>query len=149
MGRAIGRINSILVNESFICVGPGRWGTRNADLGVNIRYADIYNTKSLIEISGEGIGLAPEPSFGTHFFQDLVEARIYPLAIYLDDADVIFNHDFFYNTSNRLVERAPDEANLQDCLRLIDVSTYRPGHHLELVMENDAGQAVAYFSPDG
>jgi len=67
LGRAIGRINTILKDKIFICVGPGRWGTRNPDLGVNIRYADIYNTQSLIELAGEGIGLAPDPSFGTHF----------------------------------------------------------------------------------
>ncbi len=46
----------------------------------------------------------PEPSFGTHFFQDLMEANIYPLAIYTDDEDVIFNRAFFYETPNRLAE---------------------------------------------
>jgi len=148
LGRAIGRINNILANEVFICIGPGRWGTRNPDLGVNIRYADIYNARSLVELTGEGIGLAPEPSFGTHFFQDLVEARIYPLAIFLDDEDVIFNHEFFYNTPNRLTERAPEEANFEGCLRIIEVSSYMPKHHLDLVMDSEAGQAVAILCPD-
>ena len=48
-------------------------------------YADIYNTRALVELSGEGVGPAPEPSYGTHFFQDLIESRIYPLAVHLDD----------------------------------------------------------------
>ena len=148
LGRAIGRINNILANEVYICIGPGRWGTRNPDLGVNIRYADVYNTRSLVELAGEGIGPAPEPSFGTHFFQDLVEARIYPLAIFLDDEDVIFNREFFYDTPNRLTQRAPDEVNLETCLRLIEVSSFRPKHHLDLVMDNEAGQAVAILCPD-
>ncbi len=148
LGRAIGRVNNILVNDVFICIGPGRWGTRNPDLGVNIRYADIYNTRALVELAGEGIGMAPEPSFGTHFFQDLVEANIYPLAIFLEDEDVVFNREFFYNTPNQLAERAPDEVNLEACLRLIDVSSFRPGYHLELVMDNEAGQAVAILYPD-
>ncbi len=148
LGRAIGRINTLLAAETFICIGPGRWGTRNPDLGVNIRYADIYNTKSLVELAGEGIGPAPEPSFGTHFFQDLVEANIYPLAIFLDDEDVRFNRDFFYTTPNRLAERAPDEMGFENSLRLIDVSSFRAGHHLELVMDNNAGQAVAFLKPD-
>lgn len=148
LGRAIGRINAILVEDVYICIGPGRWGTRNPDLGVNIRYADIYNTRALVELAGQGIGPAPEPSFGTHFFQDLVEARIYPLALFLDDENVVFNRDFFYNTPNRLAERAPDEVNLADSIRLIEVSSYRPGHHIDLVMDSQAGQAVAILMPD-
>ncbi|MEA3350341.1 MAG: PEP/pyruvate-binding domain-containing protein [Chloroflexota bacterium] len=148
LGRAIGRINTLLADDTFICVGPGRWGTRNPDLGVNIKYADIYNTRSLVELAGQGIGSAPEPSFGTHFFQDLMEANIYPLAIFLDDEDVSFNDDFFYTTPNQLPKYAPQEADLENCLRLIDVSTFRPGCHLELIMDNQAGQAVAFLRPD-
>jgi len=148
LGRIIGRLNTLLANETFICVGPGRWGTRNPDLGVNIRYADVYNTRSLVELAGEGIGPAPEPSFGTHFFQDLVEARVFPLAIFLDDEDVVFNRQFFYETPNQLAQLAPDEVNLESCIRLIDVNSFRPGHHLELVMDNEVGQAVAYLSKE-
>ena len=147
LGRAIGRINEILADESFICIGPGRWGTTNPDLGVHIGYADIYNTRALIELAGKGIGTEPELSYGTHFFQDLVEAKIYPLAIYLEDDDVIFNREFFYNTPNHLQEIAPKEVLMEDCLRLIDVASYKPEHCLELVMDSDKGQAVAFLKP--
>ncbi|MBU1661011.1 MAG: PEP/pyruvate-binding domain-containing protein [Chloroflexi bacterium] len=148
LSRAIGRLNSILADKTFICIGPGRWGTTSPDLGVHIGYADIYNTRALIELTGQGIGTEPEPSFGTHFFQDLVEARIFPLAIFLDDEDATFERDFFYNTPNRLGELAPGEVDMQDCLRLIEVASFRPGHHLELVMDSDKGQAVAYLRSD-
>jgi hypothetical protein len=141
-------MNQILAGKNFICVGPGRWGTTNPDLGVHISYADIYNTKSLVEMAGAGIGPAPEPSFGTHFFQDLVEANIYPLAVYLDDEDVVFNRDFFYETPNSLTKLAPAESSLEDCLRLIEVETFCPGHHLELIMDEQAGQAVALLSSE-
>ena len=104
LGRAIGRMNEVLAGKIFICIGPGRWGTTNPDLGVHIGYSDIYNTRSLIELSGEGVGSAPDASFGTHFFQDLVEAKIYPLAIFLDDEDVVFNREFFYETPNSLLK---------------------------------------------
>jgi hypothetical protein len=148
LGRAIGRLNEILVDETFICVGPGRWGTTNPDLGVHIGYADIYNTRSLIELTGEGIGLAPDASFGTHFFQDLVEANIYPLAIFLDDKLESFNREFFYNSANSLAEIAPSDSSLSDYLRLIDVTKFRSGHHLELIMDEQAGRAVALLQPD-
>ena len=100
--RAIGRLNTALANEAFICVGPGRWGTSNPDLGVHVDYADIFNSKALVELSGQGIGPAPEPSLGTHFFQDLLEGQIFPLATYIGEDD--FNRDFFYKTPNRLAE---------------------------------------------
>jgi hypothetical protein len=145
VGRAISKLNTALADQVFICIGPGRWGTRNLDLGVYIGYSDIYNTNALIEVTGQEIGLTPEPSFGTHFFQDLVEANIFPLAIDLDDEDVIFNRQFFYDTPNHLVDYIPVNEQLSNTLRLIKVSSYRPGHALKLVMDNEDGRAVAYL----
>jgi len=147
VGRAISKLNAALVDQIFICVGPGRWGTRNLDLGVYIGYSDIYNTRALIEVTGQETGQTPEPSFGTHFFQDLVEANIYPLAIDLEDKDGIFNQDFFYNTPNQLVDFIPVDDQLAGCLRLIKVSSYRPGHRLSLVMDDDQGRAAAFLTP--
>ncbi len=147
--QEISRLNKILAGEQYICVGPGRWGTSNPDLGIHIGYGDIYNTRALIELAGKGVGSAPEASFGTHFFQDLVESEIFPLAIYLEDEDVIFNHEFFYDTPNVIAEFDPDYADLCDCLRLIRVSDFRSDHHLELIMDNeDDGRTVAFLAPD-
>lgn len=148
LGRLVGRLNAALKDETFISVGPGRWGTTNPDLGVRIGYADIYHTRALVELTGQGIGAAPEASFGTHFFQDLVESNIYPLAIDLGDDDVIFSRDFFYNTVNCLHEFLPNEDERSDCLHLIDVSRFRPGYHLELVMDGNSGRSVAYLEKD-
>jgi hypothetical protein len=144
IGHLISRLNAELEGQNFICIGPGRWGTSNPDLGVRIAYGDIYNTRALIELAGAGIGQAPEASFGTHFFQDLVEANIYPLAIYLEDSDVIFDQAFFYETPNRMARFLPGEST-STCLRLIDVADYRPGCRIELVMDDDEGRAVAYL----
>jgi hypothetical protein len=142
--RAIGKLNAALGNESFICVGPGRWGTSNPDLGVHVDYADIFNSKALVELSGAGIGPAPEPSLGTHFFQDLLEGQIFPLATYIGEDD--FNRSFFYNAPNRLAEWIEVEPALFDRLRLIKVSDYKPNHHLELVMNGEEGRALAFLS---
>lgn len=147
VGRAISKLNAALVDQVFICIGPGRWGTRNHDLGVYIGYSDIYNTRALIELTGQDIGLTPEPSFGTHFFQDLVEANIYPLAIDLSDGDSIFKQEFFYDTANQLVDFIPVNSELSGCLHLIKVSAFRPGHLLNLVMNDEDGQAMAYLVP--
>jgi len=47
-----------------------------------------------VELSGWGTGLAPDASVGTDFFQDLLEANIYPLVVCLDEKDTIFNWTF-------------------------------------------------------
>ena len=148
LGRHIGRLNAKLKGETFICLGPGRWGTSNPDLGVRIGYSDIYHTRALVELTGEGIGAAPEASFGTHFFQDLVESNIYPLAIYLDDEDAIFERSFFYETQNSLREFLPGDRPIAKCLRLIKVADYRKNYHLELVMDDQKGLSVAYLERD-
>lgn len=147
--RTISKLNAKLSGRTFICIGPGRWGTSNPDLGVKIGYSDIYNTRALVELAGEGIGLAPEASFGTHFFQDLVESHIYPLAIYLEDPDVVFNRSFFYGTPNRLNEFLEADADKVDCIRLIRVSDFRPASRLELVMDNEEGRSVAFLVRKG
>ncbi len=150
LSQAINFLNTMLSKEQFICVGPGRWGSNNPDLGVHIGYSDIYNTQALIELTGEGVGSSPpEPSFGTHFFQDLMEAHIYPLAMYLDDKDVIFKREFFYEPPNRLTDYYPGGAPLGDCLRLIKVADFRAGYHMDLAMDDDQSRAVAYLAKDG
>ncbi len=143
--RAIGRLNAALKEETYICVGPGRWGTSTPDLGVSVAYGDFYHARALVELTGKGIGPDLEPSFGTHFFQDLMEAHIFPLAIYLDDRDVDFNRAFFYTTPNRLLDWLPGEEGLLNSLRLIKVEDFRPGHAVSLVMNDDAGKAVAFL----
>lgn len=145
LGRLIGKINKSLKNENFICIGPGRWGTTNTDLGVRIGYADIYHTKALIEVSGKGMGVTPEPSFGTHFFQDLMEAQIYPLAINLDDQKTKYNEEFLKNSPNHLLRLCPNSKKFEKILRIIYINDYKKNHHLNLVMNDDQGVAIAYF----
>ncbi len=146
--RAISQLNTALKDEIFIAIGPGRWGTSTPDLGVHVTYSDIYNARALIELAGEDTGASQEPSFGTHFFQDLMEARIYPLAIFLDEEDTIFNQGFFYATPNRLLDFIKTDDHILQVLRLIAVDDHRPGHHLNLVMDGQKNRAVAYLFPD-
>jgi hypothetical protein len=145
---AISRLNGSLEEKAFICVGPGRWGTTNPDLGVYVNYSDICNAGALVELSGKGVGPAPEASLGTHFFQDLMEANIYPLAVQLDDVASAFNRAFFYETPNRLPPAEDSSIDLRGCLRLIEVSSFKAGHHIEVIMDSDGNHAIAILRPD-
>jgi hypothetical protein len=148
IGHLVSQLNAKMAGFTFITIGPGRWGTVNPDLGVPINYGDIYNTRALVEIAGYGDLVVPEPSFGTHFFQDLVEANIFPLAIYLEDPEVQFNQSFFYDTPNQLAEFLPEAVECAESVRLIEVASFRPGYHLELIMDDDKAKALAYLVPD-
>ncbi len=148
VSRVISQLNSRLPPKTFICVGPGRWGTLNPDLGVFVNYADVYHAGALVELAGGDTGVAPEPSFGTHFFQDLMEAQIYPLALPLDDRRTTFNRAFFEGAPSRLGDWVEISPALAQAVRLIHVADVRPGHHLELYLNGDSNQAIAFWAAD-
>jgi hypothetical protein len=146
VSQVIARLNNLLGEKAFICVGPGRWGSTNLDLGVYVSYADIHHAAALVEVSGDEIGTLPEASLGTHFFQDLMEAQIYPLALSLNDENVQFNHEFFYTAPNSLEEFLSVDPLIAECINLIEVSSYRPGSQLELIMDDEKGEALAFLT---
>ena len=148
LAQTIGKLNTLLQGKSFIFVGPGRWGSSTADLGVPVGYSEIYNTKALVELAGKNIGPAPEPSLGTHFFQDLLEAQIYPLAILLDDEQNIFQSTFFYHLPNHITDFLKVSEEKAEHLRILKVSDYRNHHHLKIIMNNEKGLAVGFIQPD-
>ncbi|MBU8912949.1 MAG: PEP/pyruvate-binding domain-containing protein [Spirochaetales bacterium] len=86
VARTVGRVNRALKGHRFIIMGPGRWGSVNLTLGVKVGYGDINNALMLVEIALERGGYRPEVSYGTHFFQDLIEADIIPLPLFPGDA---------------------------------------------------------------
>jgi hypothetical protein len=148
ISQTIARLNTLLEDKSFVCIGPGRWGSTNLDLGVYVSYADIHNTGALVELSGREIGTGPEPSLGTHFFQDLMEAQIYPLAIPLDDENTYFNRDFLNQAPNVILNFLDADETIAKCVHLIDIQSYRTGHHIELIMDDEQGQAIAFLAED-
>ena len=118
-------------------------GSHNPTLGIPITYAEIYNARALIEIADDEH--APEPSYGTHFFQDLIEARIYPLALALQDPDAEFNRSFFEESANILGDLLPDEKSWERFVKVIDVYVESQNRHIELVIDSEAGEAIAYL----
>jgi hypothetical protein len=146
VARVVGRLNKRLEGERFILMGPGRWGTNNVELGLKVTYAEIYNARALIEIAQTGTEGAPEVSYGTHFFQDLVESHIYPLPLYLSDPNTVFNHRFFDEVSNALTELLPNSVEYARYVKVIDVPAVTGGRYLNLVMDSIEDQALAYLT---
>lgn len=144
IARIIGRLNKLLEKRRFIMLGPGRWGSSNIDLGVPVSYADIYNARALVELAYRQKGITPEPSYGTHFFQDLVESQIYPLAVYPDEPGDMLNQTWLDRAANQLSRLLPESASSAHCLKVIDVAHERPGFLLEISMDGE--RALAYLT---
>ena len=148
VGRAVSRLNKLLPKRQFILIGPGRWGSRgDIKLGVPVTYSDINNTAVLIEVARQRENDLPELSFGTHFFQDLVEASIRYLPLYPDDPATAFNEIFLRRSHNVLKDLLPEFAHLQDTVRVIDIPRETGGLILRVLMNADLDQAVAFLSP--
>jgi len=143
---AVSRLNAILPRRSFILMGPGRWGSRgDITLGVGVTYSGINNTLMLVEIARKKGNYVPDLSFGTHFFQDLVEAKIRYLALYPDEDGNLFREEFFLNAPNILTELLPEYSSLQNVLRVIDVAQATDGCEVQVLMDGDKEQALAFL----
>jgi len=149
IGRAVGRLNSLLPKRKFILMGPGRWGSRgDIKLGVSVTYADINNTAMLIEVARKVGNYLPDLSFGTHFFQDLVEANIRYLPLYPDGGEAQFNEKFLGGTNNVLASLVPEYAHLSDCVRVIDVPAASGGDILRVYLNADQDAALAVLEAE-
>jgi pyruvate, water dikinase len=146
VANAVSELNRILPRRSFILMGPGRWGSRgDIKLGVQVTYCDINNTSMLIEIAQKKSKYQPELSFGTHFFQDLVEADIKYLPLYPEDDEILFNNRFFTKSKNELEEILPSFGYLRDVVKVINVEENFYGKELVILMNSDLEKAIAYL----
>jgi hypothetical protein len=76
IARTVGRINSNLVDddETYILIGPGRWGTSNPQLGVPVQYGEVSGASVIVEMSTATF--SSELSYGTHFYADMVGSGV-------------------------------------------------------------------------
>lgn len=146
VGRIVSKLNQVLPKRRFILIGPGRWGSKgDIQLGVSINYSDINNTAMLIEVAKENKEYVPELSFGTHFFQDLVEANIKYLPLYPDESGSIFNHKFFYETPNSLSLFVDDVEGFENVVKVINVEHFKRNSKLSIYMDGESGKALAFI----
>ena len=76
--------------KRLVLITPGRIGTSSPELGVPSSFADISEFNAIIEVSESEAGYMPELSYGSHFFQDLVEAGILYSAVFKDETTPAF-----------------------------------------------------------
>ncbi len=118
VARLIGKINSTLKGKNVMLIGPGRWGTTTPSLGVPVHFTEICNMSVICEVASKEEGFEPELSYGSHFFQDLVEADIFYVAIFDGQKDVLFHPEKILKYDN-IVNTLISEINeLQDVIHV-------------------------------
>jgi len=87
IARTIGRINNELVDkrEAYILMGPGRWASSNPQLGVPVQYNEISGATTIVEMSTATF--APELSYGTHFYADMVASDVLYIPFHEGEGD--------------------------------------------------------------
>jgi len=149
VGVVVRKLNQLLADRQFILMGPGRWGSRDLRLGIRVGYSDINNTRMLLEVARLQGGYTPEVSFGSHFFQDLVESRIRYLALYPEEEGVVFNEEFLHGSPNALPSLLPEASDYADLVRVIDVTAAGGGLLLNVDMDGESGKALGYLAERG
>ena len=102
IARLIGTINQKLKEKTTLLLGPGRWGTTTPSLGVPVRFSELCNMTAICEVSYPKAGLVPELSFGSHFFQDIVESDIFYAAVFDGEPHVMFRPEHILASDNLL-----------------------------------------------
>lgn len=137
----LGRLNAAFdgKRKNVILLVPGRIGTSSPELGVPVLYCDIHQFCAVCEVAYSKVGYNPELSYGSHMFQDLVEADIYYGAINENSKTRIFSPELLKKCNNVLGEFLEDvKPELRDIVYLYDVTDRKS----VLMLDAKAGRAV-------
>jgi hypothetical protein len=144
IARLIGKLNRQIANREItpiILFGPGRWGTTTPSLGVPVNFAEINKITVLAEMAYEGGNLMPELSFGTHFFQDLVESDIFYVALFPQKESVVFNKDKFLEMPNLLTDLFPEERKYEDVVKVYEIGSGQ----LQIMCDVISQKVICFF----
>lgn len=135
VARLIGNLNRLPDNlqKPTMLIGPGRWGTSTPSLGVPVSFADICKALVLVEVASPEDGFMPELSFGTHFFQDLVEAGMVYAAVFPGKEGVVSNLSMLDGFENHLLRLIPDQDKWRDIVKVVELDNI----HEKLLIDLD------------
>ncbi len=109
---AVGAVNRYYKGsgKNILLTVPGRIGTSSPELGVPVKFIDISGFCAICEVTDNRAGYMPELSYGSHMFQDLVEAEIFYGAVFGDRRTKIYQRDYFEMQENLFGKICPDKA---------------------------------------
>ena len=144
IARSIGAINRQITGReklTTMLLGPGRWGTSTPSLGVPVSFSEISNIAVLGELAFSGNNVMPELSYGTHFFQDLVETGIFYLALFPDSPGVFINREILGAGSKIFSKDFPQYRKYEHVLKILDFR----GQGLKIVADIMTQKLMCYL----
>ena len=120
--EAVGKINRYykVAGKNLLLMAPGRLGTSSPELGVPVAFADISGFCGLCEVSDSRAGYLPELSYGSHMFQDMVEAEIFYSALWEDKRRLVYEPELFAGMENLFPQICPDLPDLFPMFRVTE-----------------------------
>lgn len=123
VASAIGKVNRSYrgSGKKLLLMTPGRIGTSSPELGVPVSFGDISNFSAICEVSDNRAGYLPELSYGSHMFQDLVEAEILYGAIWNNEKTLCYEPGLFAGLPDRFGEICPEFPELMGMIQVREV----------------------------
>ena len=115
VAKAVGAVNWYFRDKGkrMMLMVPGRIGTSSPELGVPTTFADISEFDVICEMAEKRAGYMPELSYGSHIFQDLVEAGILYCAAFDNEKTVAFHPELLKKLENKLTDFYPEGESLK------------------------------------
>ena len=123
VAKLIGKINWHFrdLNKHMMLIVPGRVGTTSPELGVPTAFSDISAYEIICETEESRAGYNPELSYGSHIFQDLVEARILYTAVFNNEKTIHFEPERL-SSSRDIVGEFDQSPALEGIVHVYDLS---------------------------
>ena len=124
VAKLVGKINWHYrdTDKNMMLIVPGRVGTSSPELGVPTTFADISAYSIICEVEESKAGYNPELSYGSHIFQDLVEANILYTAMFNNDKTIHYHPDKLA-ASPDIIDQFEARESLRDIVHVYDVSS--------------------------
>ena len=108
--------------KHLLLLTPGRICTSSPELGVPSGFSDISEFSVIAEVSESKVGYIPELSYGSHIFQDLVEAGILYTAVFEKESTVAYDPGILKRFTDKTKELTSLAEDICDVFRVYEPS---------------------------
>ena len=108
--------------KHLLLLTPGRICTSSPELGVPSGFSDISEFSVIAEVSESKVGYIPELSYGSHIFQDLVEAGILYTAVFEKESTIAYDPELLKQFDDKTEELTALAEDIQDVFRVYEPS---------------------------
>ena len=131
--------------QNVLLLVPGRIGTSSPELGIPVKFSGISGFCGIVEMDYKASGYAPELSFGSHMFQDLVETEIFYTALYNVSEERVQKNRTLLSTQGEQLPLPEDYQQLSEMVKLYRFTRAK----LMLYYDIESGRVLCGIDPAG